>query len=63
MITGDTHSLQIENRRLHKVMAKVTTNEGRGTERGAVWSQGAHNQHLPEVITDVLPISYKEKQK
>lgn len=42
-LTAETHSLHVENRRLHKARAKVVNNKGGDTQGDAVLTQGAHN--------------------
>ena len=54
---ADTHSLHVENGRLHKATAKVVNNEGGDAEVDAVLTQRAHYQHPLEIVTAVIPIT------
>lgn len=54
---ADTHSLHVENRRLHKARAEVVNDEVGDTQGDAVLTQGAHDQHFLEFITVILPIT------
>lgn len=55
--TAATHSLHVENRRLHKARAEVVNNKGGDAQGDTVLTQGAHYQHLLELITVMLPIT------
>lgn len=56
-ITAHTHSLHLENRRLHKARAEVVNDEGGDAQGDTVLTQRAHDQHLLELITVILPIA------
>lgn len=58
-IPADTHSLHVENRRLHKARAEVVNNEGGGAKGDTVLTQGAYYQHPLELIAVTVPITYK----
>ena len=62
-VKKNTHSLHVESRRFHKARAEVVNDEGRGTKGDAVLTQGAYYQHLLEVVTVIVPVSYKIRGK
>lgn len=60
-VAAATHSLHVENRRLHKVLAKVVNNEGGDAQGDTVLTQRAHYQHLLKLIAVKVPIIYERK--
>lgn len=59
-MTSGTHSLHVENRRLHKARAEVANDEGGDAEGDAVLTQRTDDQHLLKLITVILPVAWRE---